>query len=339
MISVTVIGSGAIGKFYGGLFSLAGSYVCYLEQSDFSIVQDQKYYEIELPSGSVKQVKPHQIEKDYKLLPKADIIIIALKTTENHLLKKFLPPTLKPNSKLLILQNGIGNEEYLSTFINTQTIICGVTTIGAIRVKPGYVKITHLGELNLAPFKSHDFSSCEYIKQQLATVNLSNGLFPQIHLFENHRIIRWSKLLWNTPFSSLSLLLNVSVDVIATQKKYQDIARAIMYEVCLAAKKDGALIENKIEKLIAVTATLKGYYPSMYYDFKISRPIESQYIIFNVLDYAQLHQINLPVLSVIHKQLKSLEKTKEWLNKEEKNKLISILKLLIDDKSKSIDAN
>ncbi|WP_131781693.1 ketopantoate reductase family protein [Legionella gresilensis] len=326
MISVTVIGSGAIGKFYGGLFSLAGCYVCYLEQSDFSIVHEQKYYEIELPDGCVRQIKPHQIEKDYKLLPTADIIIIALKTTENHLLKKIIPPILKPNSKLLILQNGISNEEHLSTFTNTQPIICGVTTIGATRIKPGYIKINHLGELNLAPFNKQDFSSCEYIKRQLATVNLSEGTFPQIHLFENHRIIRWSKLLWNTPFSSLSLLLDVPVDVIATQKQYQDIARAIMYEVCLVAKKDGALIENKIEKLIALTATLKGYYPSMYYDFKMGRQIESQYIIFNVLDYAQLHQINLPLLSIIHQQLKSLEKKREWLNNEEKNKLIFLLK-------------
>ncbi|MGQ3889559.1 ketopantoate reductase family protein [Legionella sp. CNM-1927-20] len=333
MISVTVIGSGALGKFYGGLLTLAGCHVCYLERSDFAIVQEQKYYEIELPNTRVIQIKPNQIEKDYRLLPKSDIVIVALKTTENHLLKKFLPPALKPASKILILQNGIGNEEYLSTLISTQTIVCGVTTIGATKIKPGYIKVNHLGELNLAPFNQQDIPSCEDIKQQLAYANLSNALCPPIRLFESHRIIRWSKLLWNTPFSSLSLIFNTSVDVLATQKQYQAIVRAIMHEVCLVAKQDDAEIKDKIEKLIALTATLKGYYPSMYYDFKADKQIESQYIVFNVLDYARLHQLNLPLLSAVYEKLRLLEQKGKWFCTSEQNNIISLFMNLVNDKA------
>lgn len=80
---ITVIGSGAIGKFFGGLCITAGCYVCYLERSDFATVKNKKYYEIELPDGCVNQIVPSQIENDYLQLPKSDIIIIALKTTEN----------------------------------------------------------------------------------------------------------------------------------------------------------------------------------------------------------------------------------------------------------------
>ncbi|CEK09249.1 ketopantoate reductase family protein [Legionella hackeliae] len=323
---VTVIGSGAIGKFYGGLFVLAGHHVCYLERTDFTFLQEQKYYEIELPDGCVIQVPPSQIENDYNLLPKSDLIIIALKTTENHLIEKLLPSALKQESKILLLQNGIGNEEYLSTFIKNYSIVCGVTTTGATRIKPGYIKIKHLGELKLAPFIKQNAASCEYINQSLVRANLSNTLCPHIQLFENHRALRWTKLLWNTPFSSLSLILNLSVDALATQKQYQDIIRSMMREVCLVAREDGVEIENNIEKLIALTATLKGFYPSMYYDFKMNKPIESQYIIFNVIDYAQSHQLHLPLLSLTYEKLMLLEEKKQWFSPIERSNIISLLK-------------
>ncbi|WED42593.1 ketopantoate reductase family protein [Legionella cardiaca] len=327
---VTVIGSGAIGKFYGGLFVFAGCHVCYLERSDFTILQEKKYYEIELPGSYVMQVTPSQIVNDYHLLPKSDIIIIALKTTENHLIEKLLSSALKQESKILLLQNGIGNEEYLSTFIKNHSIVCGVTTTGATKIKPGYIKIKNLGELKLAPFTKQDESSCEYIKQLLICADLSNTFCPQIQLFENHRALRWTKLLWNTPFSSLSLLFNVSVDALATQKQYQDIVRSMMHEVCLVAREDGIEIEDNIEKLIGLTSTLQGFYPSMYYDFMMSKPIESHYIILNVIDYAQTHKLHLPLLSLVYEKLMLLEKKEEWFSPIEQSNIISILKSIVE---------
>lgn len=307
MITVTVIGSGAIGKFYGALFTLAGLHVCHLERSDFSILQQQKYYELEMPDGAAIQVTPKQIEKDYNRLPKSDIILIALKTTANEELKEILPYVLKPQSKILVLQNGIGNEEYLATFIKeNNTILCGVTTTGATRIKPGYIKIKYLGELKLAPFKTEQSVGKEI--QQLLRSSANPAVYPKIQLVDNHRIMRWTKLLWNTPFSSLAVIFNTSVDVLATQSNYQKIVRALMHEVCLVAKLDKAEIADDIEKLLAVTAKLRGFYPSMYFDFKEGRRLESQYIVANVIDYAKIHGLDTPVLSFIYEKLLELEK-------------------------------
>lgn len=327
MRSVTVIGSGAVGKFYGGLFVLSGCRVSYLEHSDFAIIQEKKYYEIELPDGRVIKIRPHQVENDFKRLPKADIILIALKTTENHLLTTFLPAVLKKESKILLLQNGLGNEEYLFTFIKNHPIVCGVVTIGVSKIKPAYVKVKHFGEIKLAPFSMLDNASCEDIKEQLLQANDSKfgAICPSIFLFENHRILRWTKLLWNASFSVLSLLFNVSVDILVTETNYQTIVRALMDEICLAAKEDGASIEDTIETIIEVTATQKGYYPSMYYDFKLARSIESQYILRNVLDYARVHHLNLPLLSLVYKKLMLQIKRKEWFSPAEQDSILSLL--------------
>lgn len=329
MITVTVIGSGAIGKFYGALFTLAELHVCHLERSDFSILQQQKYYELELPDGTVIEVTPKQIEKDYKQLPKSDIILIALKTTANEVLKEILPYVLKPESKILVLQNGIGNEEYLASFIKENcSILCGVTTTGATRIRPGYIKIKYLGELKLAPFLTGQ-SSGEEIKQLLKS-SVNHAMYPKIQLAENHRFLRWTKLLWNTPFSSLAVLFNTSVDALATQSHYQKIVRALMYEVCLVAKLDDAEIANNIEKLLAATATLHGFYPSMYVDFQEGRRLESQYIVANVIDYATAHGLDTPVLSFIYETLLKLEKNGSVFTCSEQNEIFRLITPLIE---------
>lgn len=333
MITVTVIGSGAIGKFYGALFTLAGLHVCHLERSDFPIIQQQKYYELEMPDGTIIEVTPKQIERDYKQLPKSDIILIALKTTANEVLKEILPYVLKPESKILVLQNGIGNEEYLASFIKENcSILCGVTTTGATRIKPGYIKIKYLGELKLAPFKTEQ-SVGEEIKQLLNS-SINHAIYPKIQLAENHRILRWTKLLWNTPFSSLAVLFNTSVDVLATQSPYQKIVRALMDEVCLTAKLDNAEITNEIEKLLAVTAKLRGFYPSMYVDFQEGRQLESQYIVANVIDYAKTNGLDTPILSFIYEKLLKLEENARVFTSSEQQE-ISWLTIQLIEKSPS----
>lgn len=329
MQSVTVIGSGSIGKFYGGLFTLAGCRVCHLERSDFITVREQKYYEIELPDSKVIKIAPSQIEKDYTLLPKTDIVIISLKTTENNLLKKIIPHVIKYGSKIILLQNGIGNEEYLSKYVKNCSVVCGVTTTGVDRKKPGYVKVKHLGELKLAPFTSNGKSSCGDIKELITAAKLPAAICPKIQIFENHRILRWTKLLWNIPFSCLSLLFNTTVDILATQKQFQKVVRTIMQEICLVASNDGAEIEKEIEKLIELTATLHGFYPSMYYDFTMHKQIESQYIVYNVIDYAKSQNLNLPLLSFIYAKLSLLEKSGKNFSENEQEEVYSKLNAII----------
>lgn len=327
MISVSIIGSGAVGKFYGGLFVLAGCHVSYLERSDYFILQERNYYEMELPSGQILKITPSQVVKNYMQLPKSDIILIALKTTENHFLKEYLPPILKPESKILMIQNGIGNEEFLSTFIKNHSIVCGVTTIGATRVNPGHIKIKHFGELKLASFAKNAASDCDYIKQHLCA-NLSPELCPTVQFFENHRVLRWTKLLWNTTFSSLSLVFNTSVDKLALLEQYQTIVRAMMHEVSAVAKKDGAEIENTIDALIDITKGLKEYYPSMYYDLKQGKPIESEYIVSNVITYGLSHDCHLPYLSLIYEKLNLLEKRGQWFGALEQEEISHELSMI-----------
>ena len=88
-----IIGSGALGGFYGAKLQKAGLEVHLLLHSDYYHVLENGIV-IKSKHGDFKlsQVNAY---KNTNQMPKCDVILIGLKTTQNNLLSKFLPPLLK----------------------------------------------------------------------------------------------------------------------------------------------------------------------------------------------------------------------------------------------------
>lgn len=85
-------------------------------------------------------------------MPTCDVIIITLKTTQNNYLLTYLPHLLKENSIILIMQNGLGNEEYVASITNNQPFFFAITTVGAIKIGPSVIKATHHGVIELVAY-------------------------------------------------------------------------------------------------------------------------------------------------------------------------------------------
>ena len=103
-----IIGTGAVGGYYGGRLANAGHDVHFLLHSDYAHVR--KYgLQVESCNGSFHLPRPN-IYNSVQDMPQADVVIVALKTTRNSLLSQLLPPLLHPKTLVLLIQNGIGLE-------------------------------------------------------------------------------------------------------------------------------------------------------------------------------------------------------------------------------------
>ena len=88
-----VIGTGAVGGFYGGKLANAGKEVHFLMHSDYEYVK-KNGLQIDSCDGSFHIDNPH-VYNDTNAMPQVDVVIVALKTTRNHLLSQLLPPFLR----------------------------------------------------------------------------------------------------------------------------------------------------------------------------------------------------------------------------------------------------
>ncbi|MGH8000838.1 MAG: 2-dehydropantoate 2-reductase N-terminal domain-containing protein, partial [Brasilonema sp.] len=88
-----ILGTGALGGFYGARLQKAGSNVHFLLRSDYEHVS-KNGLTIESVDGdfSLPQVN---VYCDVEKIPRCDVVVIALKTTQNHLLPNLLPPVVK----------------------------------------------------------------------------------------------------------------------------------------------------------------------------------------------------------------------------------------------------
>ena len=105
-IKYGVIGSGAIGGFYGSKLAHAGKEVHFLFHSDYHFVCENGL-QVDSCDGSfhLDGVNAYQHTID---MPKCDVILVGLKSINNGLLLEMLPPLLHPKSLVILIQNGIG---------------------------------------------------------------------------------------------------------------------------------------------------------------------------------------------------------------------------------------
>lgn len=295
---ITVIGAGALGKTYGGLLSFENE-VHYLVRNDFQAMQQNKGFTLHFAQKEINlEIKAPLLHQTPDTLPLSDIIIISLKTTENKALASLLKNCLKANSLVLIIQNGIGNEEWVSQFTSECDIVCGISSMGAYREGPTLVEVPIIGELRLAPFKANKGPDVIKALFDKAAIDVNSKIFS------SYREIRWRKLLWNVPFSSLSIIYKQDANTLASKTPFVSIVQTVMNEIVEIARTQGVEItQNDVMKMLELTRSFKSYYPSMFRDYFEGKPIEKEYIIDNVLKIAKDQELQTPMLNMIASHL------------------------------------
>lgn len=300
-MKIAVIGAGAVGKSIGGLLQAANHEVHYLVRSEYSALKSQGYFTLHFAESNISlKISPINVYNKADQLPKCDLVIITTKTTENPYLSSLVTPCLDDQTILLILQNGIGNEEVLEKMFPLNSIICGITSIAATRHEAEAVHIACLGELRLAPLHQ----TAELVSQNIVETLNAATLSPKIFLSDNYKSIRWHKLIWNAAFNPLSIIFNKTSDILATQEPYLTIVRHIFEEVRqTAACESISISEVFTERLLEQTASVKSYWPSMYYDFHKGKPLEVEYILGNLINIANKHRLVLPCLTLVRSHI------------------------------------
>src|SRR5205807_2905800 len=99
-----IIGSGAVGSYYGARLVQGGHDIHFLLRSDFETVR-QKGLSIGSCAGDFS-LQPDQLNlyRDPREMPKADWVILTLKTTQNDQFDPLVRPLLTDATAILTLQ-------------------------------------------------------------------------------------------------------------------------------------------------------------------------------------------------------------------------------------------
>ncbi len=297
-----IIGVGAVGGFYGAKLQKAGFEV----HSLFKELHYPHIYQHGMQICSSKEniiLSKVNAYKQIQEMPACDIIIVALKTTQNIFLKDLLPSLVKEGTLVLVLQNGLGNEEYISKIVPNTPILTGITTIGAYKEGPGKVRVFKEGLLKIAHYQEYPG-----ITEQVNNI-VQDFRKAEIETFacEDYLQERFQKLLWNVCFNGLSALYNITADKII--ENHAELLKEIAQEfIEIAASYNRAFSFSVIEEILVSKPAVVGYKPSMLIDYENNKPMEIEYIYGKLILAAQKKGVACPILEGIYRQLKKLEK-------------------------------
>jgi 2-dehydropantoate 2-reductase len=203
-----------------------------------------------------------------------DLVIIGLKATGNAALEKIIPPLLGPETALLTLQNGLGNEEFLAERWGEERVLGGLCFVCLNRTAPGVIEHYDHGTLSLG----------EYLRpvsprvQAIAKAFVKAGI--EARVVENLVTERWRKLLWNIPFNGLSIAAaGATVDVVLQNEGLRSLARNLMTEALDAARRLGHDIPDSFADFqIERSWSMGAYKPSSMIDWREGRPVEVEAI-------------------------------------------------------------
>jgi 2-dehydropantoate 2-reductase len=299
-----IIGTGAVGGYYGGLLQQAGIDVHFLLHSDYDYVH-QHGITIESPNGNI-QLQKVKAYNNPKEMPRCDVAIVALKTTTNHLLPDILPHVVKDDGIVLTLQNGLGSEEQIANIVGADQIIGGLCFLCANKVAPGRIQHLDYGLITLGEYRANgEAGGITPRLEQLGSILKSAGI--SIQLIEDLSLARWKKLVWNIPFNGLSVVHDCLTDALLKNPETKALCQTLMAEVSKGAESCSRPIEATfIEKMILDTAKMTPYAPSMKLDYDRGNPMEIESIYGNPLRMAQAAGIAMPETEKLYNQLLKL---------------------------------
>jgi len=318
-LKISVIGTGAVGGFYGSLLVAAGNEVHFLARSDYEHCRKEGLH-LKSPLGDLKiypiDTKDEHaryrayFHKDPIELPKdSDFILIAIKATENDKLPYLLQNFKGVNATILLIQNGLGQENIIHIQLpDAHRVFGGLAFLCSVRESPGVIRHIDYGDLTIAesipggiPTEIDD--ETEKLGKAFRDARISVTIESDLLLS------RWQKLVWNIPFNGLAVVLDATTDEIVTHPNSLALARDLMKEVQAIASGDGKEITDAfLEERIHRTFRMKPYKPSMKLDYENKRPMELEAIYLDPLLRAELHGIRAPRIRMLYQELSFLEK-------------------------------
>lgn len=303
-VRIGIIGTGAIGGFYGLMLARAGFDVHFLLRSEFAAVA-QNGLQLESAVHGTLTLSPVQAYSSAADMPPCDWLLVGTKTTANAGLAPIIAQAAAPGAKVLLLQNGLDVEDDLRPLLSESLhLLGGLCFVCVHRTAPGVITHQALGAVNLGYHSgpATDATAQLSIAEEGAELFRKAGL--ESHAMTNVHQARWQKLVWNIPYNGLSVLLGASTTPLMGDVSSRELIQSVMKEVVQGAQACGhTLPEGYAEHMFAVTEKMPDYRPSMYFDYQEKRPLELDAIYAKPLAAALKAGHDMPKIRALYQAL------------------------------------
>lgn len=296
--SIGIVGAGAIGSYYGCRLVEAGRDVRFLLRSDYEAVRE-KGFQIQSKVGDL-EVRHPQVFREAAEMGPVDLVVLAWKATANEQMERVISPLLHEETRILTLQNGLGNVERLEALFGKNRVLGGLCFVCINRLAAGVIAQTGGGMVTVG--ESGETGVLEQLPELF-------GPRVDLRLTTNLPEAQWRKLVWNVPFNGLCVAEGgIDTQELLSREGKKDEVLALMKEVQAAGRALGYEISDSfLEGQIASTLPMGAYKPSSMLDYVNGFPLEVEAIWGEPVRRAEAAGVEVPRMRALYETIARLD--------------------------------
>ena len=293
-MKVAILGSGAMGCLFGAAFHRAGAQVILVDVSTAHVEAiNARGLELDTRAGTELLPIPARLPAD--AAGPFDLVVVFTKTFNTQAALEGLAHAIGPQTHLLSLQNGLGNDRRLAGFVSDDRVMVGASMLPSDLVGPGKVRSHGEGYSRLYPAFGGDPAMAGKIADTLTRGRLPAQLDPQIHA------AIWSKAVFNAAMNPLCALTRRTPGFLGASTEARATIRAVVAEGVAVAHANGVMIDPQpIHDLTQVSMTDHADHEArMLQDVKAGRRTEVDAINGAIVEAAQAKGLAAPVTQTL----------------------------------------
>jgi 2-dehydropantoate 2-reductase len=298
-----VMGSGAVGAYFGGKLALAGEPVVFVARGANLGALRAGGLRIEGRAGVVQLDGVHAVEQPAAAGP-CELVLVCVKSYDTAAAAVALRPVVGPETIVLSLQNGIENEGILAAALALPPLLGGLTHIGAELVAPGVVRHDSGGRIVFGEPDGRRSARAQRLVELFGRARIDH------HLSAHIAVMLWDKLAWNAAFNAGTAVTGRTVGALLAQPDGRALVRAAMREVVAVANASGVGLDaERVDPELARSAAELGHLrTSMLQDREHGRRLEHEALNGAVIRAAARTGVAVPVNRVLYGLLAVLDR-------------------------------
>ena len=303
-MKVAVVGAGAMGCLYGAALHRGGAEVVLVDVNPEHIAAINEHG-LELDTRASTERLPLPARRPDELTEPVELLVLFTKTFHTNTALAGVGAAIGPDTHVLTLQNGLGNDEAVARHVARDKVIAGVSTLPSDLVGPGKVRSHGEGGSQIYPAFGGDPAFAQQVADLLTAGGLPTTLAPDI------QAAIWSKVIFNATMNTLCALTRRTPGFLGAHEESRALIHAAVEEGVAAAHAAKVSVDgSKIHALIQVSVTDHAdHEASMLQDVKARRRTEVDAIAGAIVRAAQEAGVATPVLETLWRLVK-LEEAK-----------------------------